>query len=208
MTDGLARAQLARAARRLNRSSRPDLPALALLTDDERLPDPELAFRLLPRRSLVILRARTSARRVELASSLAVIAREHELTWIVADDAMLAARMGAAGAHFPERAIALAAHWRARRPRWLLTCAAHSLRACAHAARFGANAVLLGPIFATQSHPARAALGQLRARAIANLAPIPVYALGGVDAGSARQLAGAHLAGLAAIGALAGSGKS
>jgi thiamine monophosphate synthase len=44
----------------------------------------------------------------------------------------------------------------------------------------------------------------LRARFIARAVSTPIYALGGVDTHSAKKLAGARLAGLAAVGALGG----
>jgi len=42
-----------------------------------------------------------------------------------------------------------------------------------------------------------------RFRLIANLSPLPVYALGGIDAAGAARLSGARLVGLACVGALA-----
>jgi thiamine-phosphate pyrophosphorylase len=111
-------------------------------------------------------------------------------------------RIGADGAHFPEACIADALHWRAKRPDWLITCAAHSLRACHGANRARADAVLVGPVFPTASHAERPPLGPLRLRCIARQAAIPLYALGGIDDTAARRLNGANLAGLAAVGAL------
>jgi thiamine-phosphate pyrophosphorylase len=181
----------------------PNLPSLALFTDDLRLPDPLAAIGALPRGSLVVLRARDNADRARLAGEVAPLARRRSLVWIVAGDAALAARMGAQGLHLAEAEHSMAMHWRTRRPGWLITCAAHSLAACARAERSRADAVFLAPIFPTQSHPGGAALGPCRAQAIARCVNIPVYALGGVDAQTARRLAPGALAGLAAIGALA-----
>ncbi|HEY5046976.1 MAG TPA: thiamine phosphate synthase [Rhizomicrobium sp.] len=199
MADGLARANLARAAARLNRHLGCPLPALVYLTDDDRAVDPLSAVRALPRRSLVILRARDDSRRVALAAAIASLARQYDLRWIVAGDPDLASRTGADGAHFPEARMAEAHHWRALRPHWLITCAAHSLTACLRIARFGADAALLAPVFATQSHSDGKSLGPIRLRFIARQSPVPVYALGGIDAGSAVRLAGSRLAGLAAV---------
>jgi thiamine-phosphate pyrophosphorylase len=203
LADSLARAQLARAAEVLRRSACSVLPPLVLVTDDERLSDPHAAILALPPGSLVVLRALERELRISLATQLVRIARERRLKWIIADDPELAARLGADGAHFPERKISLAAHWRVRRPGWLITCAAHSLHACRRAKRAGASAVLLSPVFPTASHPGRPSLGRLRARLIACIARLPVYALGGVDAQTARQLASSPFVGLAAISGLA-----
>lgn len=203
MADSLARAQLARAAAALAHAARSPLPALVLMTDDARLPDPRAAIGALPRGSLVVLRAREKARRVALANQFVPLACERGLKWIVADDPALAAQLDADGVHFPERKISHAAHWRALRPGWLITCAAHSLRACLHAKQAGASAVLLSPVFPTASHVGESGLGGPRARLIAQAAPLPAYALGGVDARTARRLAGSAFAGFAAIGSLA-----
>ena len=203
MADNLARAQLARLAGSFAIPPRRRLPALVLFTDDERLADPLPSIRALPRGSMVVLRQSTSAKRRMLAEAISAIARTRQLVWIVADDPYLAADKGAHGVHLPEAKVALVAHWRAKRPRWLITCSAHSLAACSRASRAGAHAIFFAPIFATHSHPGRNFLGPLRVRMIARQVPVPIFALGGVDARSAKRLAGACVAGLAAIGALA-----
>jgi thiamine-phosphate pyrophosphorylase len=199
----LARESLARAAACLNRKRDRSLPSLVFLTDDERTPDPLPAVRALPRGSMVILRARRRPRRVVLADAIARIAGERRLLWLVADDPELARRAGADGVHFPEVRIGEAHHWRAIRPGWFITCAAHSLGACARISRAGANAALLAPVFPTESHADGRALGPLRTRFIASHSPVAVYALGGVDSHTAGRLQGARLAGFAAVGALA-----
>ena len=187
--DNLARIQLARAARRFGR--------LVLMTDDARLSDPVAAARRLPRGSLIVVRARDEAKRARLALSLKPITRSRGLTLLIAGDAALTARIGADGLHLPEVRACEASHWRARHSNWIITAAAHSLRACR-----GADAVFLSPVFATGSHPDAATLGALRARIIARLSPVPVYALGGIDAKSVRRLRDGAFAGVAAVGAL------
>lgn len=179
------------------------LPGLVFFTDDERVPDPLPSIRALPRGSMVVLRERRGTRRRALASAVSRIARERELVWLVADDPPLAATMRADGVHFSEAKVARAAHWRRLRPHWLITCSAHSAAACARASRMGIEAIFLAPVFATHSHPDRTFLGPQRARMIARQVAVPIYALGGIDAQTAKRLEGAPFAGLAAIGALA-----
>lgn len=198
MSNRLARAKLARAASRLNAAG---LPSLVLLTDDERLSDPLAAARALPKGAMVIVRARQSAHRAHLAEALAPIAHARNLVMLIADDPLLAIRTRAHGVHFPEKHGAHASYWRARRPQWLITASAHSSRACARA-RY-ADALLLGPVLATQSHSGAQTLGSIRTRLIAYSIEKPVYALGGIDSKTIMRLSGARLAGIAAIGALA-----
>ena len=192
--------KLARAAHLLNVSA-PHLPALILMTDAERLPDPVAAARALPKGSAIIVRHTDARARAELAEALAAIARECGLKLLIANDAALADRVRADGLHLSEARAREAAHWRALHPHWLITAAAHSANAVAAAAA-DAHAALLSPVFATKSHPGREPLGPPKVRAIARAADVPVYALGGITCENVAQLAGAHLAGIAAIGAL------
>ncbi len=202
MADRLSRAKLARAAGALNARAGLSglLPPLALLTDDERLADPLAAARALPKGSLVILRARDETKRAVLALALLRVAHARDLILVIADDPPLAARIGAHGLHLPEARAREAAHWRATRPYWLITAAAHSLHAI-HRAHH-ADAVLLSPVFATKSHEGAHPLGALRFRVLARHGRKPVYALGGIDTHTVRQLKDAPAAGIAAIGAL------
>ena len=180
-------AKLARAAARLNAG------LLALMTDDDRLPDPIAAARALPRGSLVIIRARDAKRRRALAAALS--AETDGLILLAADDPVLADALH--GIHLPEARAREAALWRAVRPGWVITVAAHSARAL-HAPY--ADAVLLSPVFATRSHPGAPALTPARARLIARASLLPVLALGGVNARNAALLSG--FSGIAAIDGL------
>jgi thiamine-phosphate pyrophosphorylase len=142
----------------------------------------------------------TDARtRAALGRALAAIARARGLLLLVAGDARLAAIIGAHGLHLPESRAGEAAHWRALKPSWLITAAAHSARGLIVARRAGADAALLAPVFETPSHPEREPLGLLRVRLMTARAGLPVYALGGVNAQTILRLKDANLAGIAAI---------
>jgi len=197
MAEKRARLALARAAARLAAPRALPLPHLVLMTDDERLADPLAAARALPRGSMVVVRAREAARRAALCAAMLGLERQRALVVLIADDPVLAARLGADGIHLPEARAKSAAHWRALHPRWLITVASHGSATAPHAA----NAVILSNIFATPSHPGRPGLGPLRAATIARATGKPVYALGGIDAQSALRLPPAFT-GIAAIGAL------
>jgi len=200
MAYALEREKLARAARALNAESGwHNLPALILMTDQTRVPDPAAAARGLPPGSAVILRHTDRRKRAALGRALADIARARGLLLLVAGDACLAADVGAHGLHLPEARAREASHWRTLRPSWLITASAHSARGLASARSAGADAVLLAPVFATSSHPDREPLGVLRVRLMAARAGLPVYALGGINARTIMRLKGANLAGIAAI---------
>lgn len=189
-------------ARRLaGRRSR--LPPLLLLTD-ERIPDPRPLVRRLPPGCGVVLRHYESPERAELACDLARLCRARRLVFLVAADASLAAAVRADGLHLPEGLARTAARplaWLRRRG-GLLTVAAHSPAALRRAARLGADAALLSPVFPTASHPESRPLGPRRFAALARSSPLPVYALGGVNARRMRLLAGSGAAGVATVGGL------
>jgi thiamine-phosphate pyrophosphorylase len=200
MAYALQREKLARAARALNAEGGwRNLPALILMTDQARLPDPAAAARSLPRGSAVILRHTDMRTRATLGRALVEIARERGLLLLVAGDSRLAADIGAHGLHLPEARAREAAYWRALRPSWLITASAHSARGLAVARSAGADAALLAPVFATSSHPDREPLGVVRVRLMAARAGLPVYALGGINAQTIARLRCAKLAGIAAI---------
>jgi thiamine-phosphate pyrophosphorylase len=196
------RATLAAAARALNANNAPHLPALILMTDQDRLADPLAAARGLPHGSAVIVRHRQAGERAVLARMLLRIAEERGLRLSIADDPALAQELDV-GLHLPE---ARASKARVLRECYLLsfvTAGAHSAQAVEAASKAGVDAVLLSPLFATRSHPKRAPLGIKSAATIARNAKIPVYALGGIDMRTVARLEGTPFAGIAAIGALA-----
>jgi thiamine-phosphate pyrophosphorylase len=197
MSDSLTRRRLARAAARLAVHARCKLPPLVLFTDDDRLAEPLAAARALPRGSMVVVRARDGARRAVLARAMVDLARSRALIVLVAGDGALASACGADGVHLAEAQLGEAADWRARR-RFLVTASVHSLAGLARTK--SVDAIFLSPVFPTRSHPGRSALTAVRANAIARLARVPVYALGGIEAANAGRLSG--FAGIAAIGAL------
>ena len=165
---------------------------LVLFTDDSGRDWLGVARRL-PRGSIVVVRARDAKARAALFDLL----RPLPLRLLIADDPALA--MEADGLHLPEAQAREAGHWRARRPDWIITASAHSLRALMALPHL--DAVFLAPVFATASHLGGRILTPLRAAFIAAHAAVPVYALGGVTARNAALLA-PSFSGIAAIQAL------
>lgn len=109
----------------------------------------------------------------------------------------VAAAAGAHGVQLPEEGLPVSEVKRAF-PGLLLGASRHTVEAARRAEGEGADFVLLGPIFATPGKQARSlGLGPL-AEAARSLT-IPVHAVGGIDAGNARQAVEAGARGLAAI---------
>ena len=120
---------------------------------------------------------------------------------LIAGDAPLAARIGAAAAPARDAGLRAFAIGSALRPSWLITVVRHPKRKLLVAAGSGADAALLAPAFSgawviVQSCRARSSRLRLMPYARASL---PTYALGGVNAATAGRLFGARLAGIAAI---------
>ncbi len=197
-----AHASLARVAARLNlrHGTARALPPVLLMSDAVRLADPRPAARLLPRGSAVVLRNYRSEGRAALAAELAALCCARGLVLLIGSDGALASRVHADGLHLPEAESQRAREWRRRRADWIITVAAHSAPALRRAACAGA--AVLGPVFASASHPGAPSLGVNRFAALVRESPIAVYALGGIDARRARRIARSDAIGIAAIGAL------
>lgn len=178
-------------------------PPLLVLTDPERTPDPVALARRLPPGAGLVLRHFGRPGAATIARALAEVAKTQGLTLLIADDPRLAAAVGAAGVHLPERSLAQARGLRAQRPRWIVTAAAHSARALARAAEVGAHAALLSTVFASPSSSAGPAMGPARFAALVGEAKLPVYALGGVTGATAPRLIATGASGVACIGAFA-----
>ena len=194
---------VAKWAKRLNSRHGARLPPLILVVDRARLAAPLAAAARLPAGSAVLLRDYEAADRAVLAAALARLCRRRRLLLLIGGDARLAAAVRVAGLHLPQ-ALAVRAHRRRPGPpKGLTTAAAHDARGLAAAARGGADACLLSPVFATASHPGARALGPVRFARLVRMARLPVYALGGIDSRTARRLAASGACGIAALGALA-----
>lgn len=177
--------------------------ALVAVTDETRSGDLLALARGLPSGSTLIFRHYHAKDREALAARLAVLCRTRRIKLFVAGDLSLAMRVRA-GLHLPQ---GMAASPSPRIRLWVrrgeeLTAAAHDRAALSHAARLGARAALLSPVFATASHPGAKPLGLFGFRRLVREAKLPVIALGGIDADTVRQLKGAPISGVAAVGAL------
>jgi len=174
------------------------LPPTIFLTDDRRAPNPSMVLPALPRGSAVILRNYCDKNRATRAFSLRKICRHYGLLFLISGDPALALKTGADGVHLPEWYLRRGVLY-PRRLNWLVTVAAHSKVSLTLAARVGADAALLSPVFPTDSHKGESTLGVVRFSALVRSSPVPVYALGGVDSLTVRRLAASGAVGVAAI---------
>lgn len=175
------------AARQVARHFPAHLSPLLFVTDPERTPDPVAIASRLPAGSGVLFRHFGSADRQELAAALAHICTRRRLGLLIAADPDLAMAVSADGVHWPEEKLRQASRWRGRFR--VQTASAHSRAALIRAANAGMDAALFSTVFPSQSDSATAPVGPIRFRQISRSATLPIYALGGVNAGNVDQIA-------------------
>ena len=167
------------------------------MTDRQVMHNPAQTVARLPRGAVVILRDYDHPQREAYARIWRKETRKRRVLLLVAGDPALARRVRADGMHVPEYQQARLRNVKARHKRWFFSIAAHHLPAVLRARH--ADAVLISPVFHTDSHPNARALGVIRFRRLAGRASIPVWALGGISARTLPRLQGAGIAGIAGI---------
>ena len=159
--------------------------------------------RNLPRGAGIVFRAFGAPDASDRGAGLVALVRARGLVLLVGADAGLAGRIGAQGVHLPERLAFRARRLKSARPGWLITAAAHSVRAGRAALALGVDAVVVSPVFPSNSASAGRPLGPVRLALMIRAIRGPAYGLGGVNNKTARRLKDAGLVGLAAVEGLA-----
>ncbi|HYC74943.1 thiamine phosphate synthase [Brevundimonas sp.] len=186
---------------RANGRPAPNLPPLLFFTDPERTLRPWETAARLPAGSGVVFRAFGAADARETGLRLREATRRRDGLLLVGLDAELAETIEADGVHLPERGLNRATELAALRPDWRITGAVHSAAALTGAGRL--DAAVLSPVFpAGGASAVRPALGAQAFGDLVRGSPVPVYALGGIDAGKACGLIGSGACGLAGVSAI------
>ncbi|UYY57311.1 thiamine phosphate synthase [Sphingomonas sp. S2-65] len=151
------------------------------------------ALERMPRGSGVIFRhyRLPLAERRALFARVAAVARRRGLVLLRAGETRLG--RGEDGTHGTRRRVR---GWYSR--------SAHSPEEVVAGARAGADLLFVSPVFATRSHPGAPALGPVRLGMLVRGVGVPVIALGGMNARSARRLRGVGVYGWAGIDAWTG----
>ena len=172
---------------------------MLFFTDPKRAPDPGPVIARLPRGAGVVFRAFGAPDAVVRGLVLARQARRRGVVFLVGADAALAVRLVADGIHLPQRMAARAGTIAALRRRFLVTAAAHDLPTALAARRAGVDAIVVSPVFASASPSVGRPTGPRALAALIRRAGARTYALGGVNAATARRLKHTGVAGLAAV---------
>lgn len=160
------------------------LPRLWLISDARNDAGLDEALARLPRGSGLIYRHYhlEGPDRLARFRTLRRIAKARGHITILADSALTAREWGADGIYGAPRSL-----W-PRRAGLIHLATAHDMAELGLAARLGADAALLSPVFPTATHPGGGTLGAVRFRLLARQSALPVIALGGMTPQRARAL--------------------
>jgi thiamine-phosphate diphosphorylase len=185
---------------------RPPLPRLHAITDERiaRRPDLDLIAVALAEGggSDLAFHARgrelTGLEHYDLAFRLSVLPSQ----LFVNDRLDVALAVPTAGVQLGHGSLPVTAA-RAINPLWWIGKSVHNLGEAEAARTEGADYLVVGPVFATASHPGLAPLGLERLQAIASAVEgLPVIAIGGITADRVREVRTSGAYGVAAIRAL------
>ena len=184
---------------------RPPLPRLHAITDERiaRLPDlPNVARQLAAgARGDLAFHARGRGLSGLEHYELAVRLSDYPTVLLFVNDRLdVALACGAAGVQLGGASVD-PADARRLEPRWWIGRSVHGVAEGAAARNAGADYLLLGPVFRTETHPERAPLDRATLTAVVGLG-LPVIAIGGVTPQRAAELKAAGVHGVAAIRAL------
>jgi thiamine-phosphate pyrophosphorylase len=144
----------------------------------------------------------SAAARADQLARLVALGRPYDAIVTVHDDIDAALATGAAGVHLPSRGD-LAGARRRLGAGALIGISTHTVAEIARAAEAGADYITLSPIFLSASKPGYGpALGTPALADAARGVTVPVIALGGIDAATARACRAAGAAGIAVMGEL------
>ena len=150
--------------------------------------------RLLQLRAASLAPARLRA----LAQAVHARTREAGAVLMINANVALAQQLGLDGVHLPSSELMRLRSRPLAGERWL-AASCHCERELVHAAQIGVDFAVLGPVLPTLSHPGAPALGWETFGRLCALAPLPVYALGGMtaaDAATARAHGAQGVAGI------------
>jgi 8-oxo-dGTP diphosphatase len=122
--------------------------------------------------------------RIALARRIVTLAQPYRARCLMAGSCLEAQRAGAAGVHSTARDLRRLS---ARPPVDLWVASCHDEADLRRAAALGADAAILSPILPCRANPGRSPIGWQALRALAETAPLPVYARGGLTAAHAAQ---------------------
>lgn len=183
------------------------LPRIHAFTDGSLLAHPELGIRAAaiaaagPAIALHVRgRGTTGALLATAAGRLLALARPPEAAVLVSERSDIAAAVGAQGVQLARQDLRPSDARRVLRQGWI-GCSVHDTIEAEEAVREGADFLVVGNVYPTETHPGRPGAGLELVRQAAALG-IPVIAIGGITPNRASAVRAAGAYGVAAIRAL------
>jgi len=136
-----------------------------------------------------------------VGKAVALAKRGGETRILVNDRLDVALSCGAAGVHLPASGLPVGAARRTSPPGFLIGASTHTRDEAGAAAAGGADFVVFGPVFETESKPGSQPVGIESLTNVVREIPVPVFALGGVTSERIGELAASGAAGVAGISA-------
>ena len=190
-----------------SRMGRLRLPSLCLVTDrhqcGDKAPEDVILQAIEGGASVVQLREKdlSAGELFSLSVRLRGLTKSHSL-FLINDRVDVAQACGADGVHLPESGLPTpVARWVLGRHA-LIGRSVHDVEAAKQAEADGADMVIVGPVFETQSKPGVPAVGLKLITAVAKAVAIPVIAIGGIKPENAGAVIEAGAGGVAVISAV------
>ena len=142
---------------------------------------------------------------LELAGRLAPLARKEGRLLIVNDHLDVALAAGADGVHLGQEDLSIASARRLAGTGFLIGASAGDPEEARRAVSEGADYIGAGPAFPTPVKASKPPIGPSGVAAVAAAVPVPVFAIGGIDAAGIPALLAAGVHRACVIRALAGS---
>jgi thiamine-phosphate pyrophosphorylase len=140
-----------------------------------------------------------------LAARLRVMTHEANVIFIVNDHADIAVAAGADGVHLGPDDLSVEAGRRVVGPAMILGASAWTPDAARAATTAGADYIGCGPAFPTSVKKSKEVIGPDGVQAVASAVDVPVFAIGGIDAGNLPELTALGLNRVCVISAIAGA---
>ena len=183
------------------KTHRPKLPRAFIMTDEERLSDPLSLLNKLPRGVAVIFRHYNCNSRQNLARKVVESAHRCGVKVLISGDAHLARNTDADGVHLPSYMLKMRnlGLFTNIPHHWLITAAIHNNTELNRAMLRSVNALLISPVFATNTRIQRPPLGIIGLRRLAHSSRTPAFALGGLNLSILTRIKRCGTAGFAGV---------
>ncbi len=140
--------------------------------------------------------------RLELASKMKLLCHQYNALFIVNDRVDIAAAVGADGVHLGQQDLPMATVRRMLGPLPIVGRSTTNPTEMARAIDEGADYIGVGPVHATPTKPGKAAAGYDYVRYAVEHAPMPWFAIGGIDLTNVAAVRNAGAPGIAVVRAI------